>query len=242
MVVPLIPGRQKKNTKMNGASLVLLLAVLSTQAAQHRQKRSSNYYVYCPTGEKKLVLSASDISEGNVRAKFEKYCQCDYDKVRTKYKHKWNYGYVNYGCSAGIVGDYLEEANKVKDACVIHDMCYETGRDKKLCDDEFNHNFKQLCYESPAAIASYASVGIGAWACLAFPPSCLAVIGGTTAAAIRSALLHCDTVADAAWTAVKLGGSARPLSNSGRDMMQCKKDERLWDYDDDDCNSPGCGS
>ena len=32
-------------------------------------------------------------------------------------------------------------------ACIIHDICYETGRPQSDCDGEFHHNILQLCGE-----------------------------------------------------------------------------------------------
>jgi len=261
----------KKKTKMNSPSLqlVLFLAVLSTQAAQHRQKRSTKYYVYCPTGEKKLVLSSSDISEGNVRAKFEKYCQCDYSKARARYKHKWNYGKSTDDCSTILTscscavarGDYGHNQRDgvvkvAKDACIIHEMCWQTGRDKSDCDDEFRHNFERLCYESPA-LGSHGTLAAAAIAaCNDKVDDCN---DDTTISLLRS-VNSCDMVTRDAWyevrskskwinEPVRRGGyvrdgspGPRPQSNVGRDMMQCKRDE--WNFYDgiDECNSPGCGT
>ena len=72
-------------------------------------------------------------------AKFEKRCQCH------QFNCRWKPYQAKYKCSS-ILGPLVESRYNVKDACRIHDMCYETGRPQEVCDIEFRHNLEQICY------------------------------------------------------------------------------------------------
>ena len=120
----------------------------SSTAAHIRQKRSSVHHLFCPTGEKNLRVTHSDISNHHVMRKFDNFCQCDSDRSKN-----WRTDDQRYFCGSKsntfskTLGYFMQKMYKVKDACKIHDMCYETGRPKAVCDNEFLYNFMQLCQD-----------------------------------------------------------------------------------------------
>ena len=114
-----------------------------------KKKRSSVHHLFCPTGEKNLRVTHSDISNHHVMREFDNFCcQCDSDRSKN-----WRTDDQGYFCGSisntfsKTVGRFLQNNNKVGDACKIHDMCYETGRPKAVCDNEFLYNFMQLCQD-----------------------------------------------------------------------------------------------
>ena len=66
----------------------------------------------------------------------------------------WNHR--NYGCSS-FIGGHLESGG-YKPACIIHDMCYESGRPKSSCDYAFRDNLGELGMEYTARHIVYAAV------------------------------------------------------------------------------------
>jgi|ERR1719322_956965 len=134
-----------------------------------RTKRSSTVRnLYCPTGgTKSLPLYDHEIAAGHdtVMRRFDEHCQCQHGATC----RKWHRNSNRFDCSSPI-SSVLENHYYVKSACYIHDMCYQTGRSKSSCDNEFKHNFNQLCYESPlgyaigtaaGAVATGAAAGLG---------------------------------------------------------------------------------
>ena len=113
-----------------------------------KKKRSSVHHLFCPTGEKNLRVTNSDISNHHVMRKFDNFCQCDSDRSKN-----WRTDDQRYFCGSNsntlskTLGYFMQKMYKVKDACKIHDMCYETGRPKEVCDNEFHYNFMQLCQD-----------------------------------------------------------------------------------------------
>ena len=95
----------------------------------------------CPNGEN-LPFTQDEKDNGLIlKNPFEKHCQTDATCP-------WNTLDERYYCgNRGWPVDL--EPYLVKDACIIHDMCYESGRSKQHCDEEFYHNFKKLCVETP---------------------------------------------------------------------------------------------
>ena len=125
-----------------------------------RTKRSSTLRrLYCPTGgTKSLPLYDSEIAQGHskIMSEFDKFCQCKHGATCWKqHSGLW----PRYDCSS-FMSNLLENDYHVKSACYIHDMCYQSGRSKSLCDNEFRHNFKQLCYETPKVYAVAAGVAV----------------------------------------------------------------------------------
>jgi len=148
---------------------------LTTDPEDHpgRHKRSTVYHLYCPTGgTKALDVYDHEIKNGHVMREFESYCQCKEGATCKK-----NTRSSRYDCSS-FLSDVLENSYKVKDACIIHDICYESGRSKSACDKEFRHNFKQLCIVNPEGILIGAAAGAAAGAGAAVGGA----IGGTIAA------------------------------------------------------------
>ena len=153
---------------------VLLLADVSNQAVPYghdsstaahiRQKRSSVHHLFCPTGEKNLRVTNSDISNHHVMRKFDNFCQCDSDRSKN-----WRTDDQRYFCGSNsntlskTLGYFMQEMYKVKDACKIHDMCYETGRPKAVCDKEFYYNTMQLCQDKCFFCSNCKFVAWSAW-------------------------------------------------------------------------------
>ena len=71
----------------------------------------------------------------------------------------------------------MENDQKVKHACVIHDICYKTERTKEKCDREFIHNYKMLCQGSHLGRTISAGLGAGAGAAAGAGAIAGAVIG-----------------------------------------------------------------
>ena len=100
-----------------------------------KKKRSSVHHLFCPTGEKNLRVTHSDISNHHVMRKFDNFCQCDSDRSKN-----WRTDDQRYFCGSNsntlskTLGYFMQKMYKVGDACKIHDMCYETGRPKAVCD------------------------------------------------------------------------------------------------------------
>ena len=67
-----------------------------------------------------------------------------------------NWNHRNYGCSSFIGGSL--ESRGYKPACIIHDMCYESGRPKSRCDYEFRDNLGELGMEYTQRHIIYAAV------------------------------------------------------------------------------------
>jgi len=138
-----------------------------------RHKRSTVYKLYCPTGgSKALQLYDHEITNKYVMREFETYCQCEEGATCRK-----NTASSNYDCSS-FLSNILENSYNVKDACIIHDICYESGRSKSACDNEFHHNFKQLCTVNPEGILIGAAAGAAAGAG--------AAVGGAVAGTIAA--------------------------------------------------------
>ena len=177
--------------------------------------------LYCPTGgTKSLLLYDSEIAEGHftIMNEFDRYCQCKHGATCHK---DWATDADRYDCSSFLSG-VLENDYYVKSACYIHDMCYQSGRDKSSCDNEFHHNFKQLCYETVKGYAIGAGTGAGAAiggtiAACAIPfinfvacPLAVASLPGTvtTGVAIGATWTNCPAMADIAYYAVRDHGHA----------------------------------
>jgi len=127
----------------------------SSTKMHERQKRASNdvYSLYCPWGEKALKLYEWEIEQGKTLEEFDDYCQCNRKDMCTI-----NQYHRNHFCS-GPFQKLMEDNMKTKDACVIHDICYKTERSKEKCDEEFIHNFKQICRGSHEGRAISAALG-----------------------------------------------------------------------------------
>ena len=91
----------------------------SSTAAHIRQKRSSVHHLFCPTGEKNLRVTYSDISNHHVMREFDNFCQCDSDRSKN-----WRTDDQGYFCGSisntfsKTVGRFLQNNNKVGDACI----------------------------------------------------------------------------------------------------------------------------
>ena len=125
------------------------------------------------------------------------------------------------------MSNLLENDYHVKSACYIHDMCYQSGRSKSLCDNEFRHNFKQLCYETPKVYAVAAGVAAapvaGAVAACVIPiiniiarliavatlPASVtaSVTYGAATAVATAATMNCESLGDIAYYAVRDHGN-----------------------------------
>jgi len=193
-----------------------------------RTKRSSTVrHLYCPTGgTKSLPLYDSEIAEGHdtVMRRFDEHCQCKHGATCWKQHSR-----PEFGCSTDF-GKFLENDLYVKSACYIHDMCYESGRSKSLCDNEFRHNFKQLCY-TPVATGLSVAAGVaaapvaGTVAACAIPfinliacPIAVATLPATAVAGVTTgaqmavataALTNCESLGDIAYYAVRDWGDIR---------------------------------
>jgi len=179
----------------------------------HRQKRGAKVYrLYCPTGgSKELPLYDHEIENGHVMREFERFCQC-----RQGATCKKDTGSSRFDCSS-FIGDVLETSYKVKDACIIHDICYESNRTKTECDNEFHHNFKQLCEVNIEGVLIGGAAGAAAGAGAAVGGA----VGGTIAAcaipiinifACPIALATGPAIAASAGTAAVAGGIAGAAS------------------------------
>ena len=141
----------------------------SSTAAHIRQKRSSVHHLFCPTGEKNLRVTYSDISNHHVMREFDNFCQCDSDRSKN-----WRTDDQGYFCGSisntlsKTIGYFLQNNNKVGDACKIHDMCYETGRPKEVCDNEFHYNFMQLCQDRCFFCFDCNSMATAAWSAVKY--------------------------------------------------------------------------
>jgi len=158
--------------------------------------------LYCPTGgEKNFLVTDDEIKNGHVMREFEKYCQCKHGATCRR-----NTAASRYDCSR--IQDLLENHYDVKDACIIHDICYATGRAKSSCDTEFHHNFKQVCYENAAGIAAGAAVG---------------AVGGTIAACAIPIIniIACPIVIATAATAGPVAAVAIPAAIGGGAIGSC---------------------
>ena len=192
-----------------------------------RTKRSSTLRrLYCPTGgTKSLPLYDSEIAQGHskIMSEFDKFCQCKHGATCWKqHSGLW----PRYDCSS-FMSNLLENDYHVKSACYIHDMCYQSGRSKSLCDNEFRHNFKQLCYETPKVYAVAAGVAAapvaGAVAACVIPiinmiarPIAVAslpasvtasVTYGAATAVATAATMNCESLGDIAYYAVRDHGN-----------------------------------
>jgi len=174
-----------------------------------RQKRASNdvYSLYCPWGEKELKVYEWEIEQGKTLAEFDDYCQCSRkDMCRVNQYHR------NLDCS-GPLGNFMEDNMKTKDACVIHDICYKTERSKEKCDEEFIHNFKQICRGSDEGRAISAALGGAVGAIAGVAAGTAGVAAGTAATVIACAIpliniITCPVVAVAAPAAGVVAGVA----------------------------------
>jgi len=175
----------------------------------HRQKRGAKVYkLYCPTGgSKALQLYDHEIENGHVMREFEDYCQCKQGATCKK-----NTGSSRYDCSS-FLGDVLETSYKVKDACIIHDICYESGRSKRSCDNEFHHNFKQLCEANIEGVLLGGAAGAAAGAGAAVGGA----VGGTIAACAIPIInfFACPIAWTSAAVAGGIGGAASIGSCAG---------------------------
>eukprot|EP00092_Neocalanus_flemingeri_P028495 GFUD01030946.1.p1 GENE.GFUD01030946.1~~GFUD01030946.1.p1 ORF type:complete len:188 (+),score=11.32 GFUD01030946.1:143-706(+) len=161
------------------------------------------YHLYCPTGVD-LPLYHSEIANGHVLREFENYCQ-------TCENCPWETSHPNFGCNS-LFGPYLEDQKHAKDACIIHDMCYESGRSKSSCDTEFKHNFKQLCYESPGAITSHIATGGQIGLCVLSTRRCPLLLPALIASSTASGITNCNSIADIAYYSVRDHGTNRAPS------------------------------
>ena len=95
--------------------------------------------LYCPTGgDRHLHVWDWEVKNGALMDKFQLQCQC------YSFNCQWRPYQAKYGCSS-FLGAFIENEFNAKDACRIHDMCYETGRPQEVCDIEFRHNLEQIC-------------------------------------------------------------------------------------------------
>jgi len=173
----------------------------SSTKMHERQKRASDdvYALYCPWGEKDLLVYEWEIEQEKTLEEFDDYCQCNRkDMCRIDQYDE------DLFCSSGPMQELMEKEQKSKHACVIHDICYKTERSKEKCDEEFIHNYKKLCrgshkgraISSGLGAASGAAVGAGAIAgsvvacaiplinIIACPAAVVATTVGTTAVAV----------------------------------------------------------
>ena len=80
---------------------------------------------------------------------FGEFCQQHAKKTRNGCDWNPNWNSNRFGCSS-FVGSTME-AKGYKPACIIHDMCYDTGRSQRECDDEFYSNLRAMKMSAPAA-------------------------------------------------------------------------------------------
>jgi len=178
---------------------------------------STTHYLYCPTGEKSLALTSSEIRGDRVMEEFEDYCQCDSDRDKS-----WQTDRSDYYCGVESLGDEvgnlaIKAASSLllTGACKIHDMCYETGRSQLACDAEFTDNLKELCHESWLEDESW----IG-WANSWFN-WIIERSPGLQYPGIGSIGTDCDAVASSLSVTVTAFGSTSQ-TDKGREMMQCR--------------------
>merc|ERR1711902_278455 len=223
---------RQKGVKMQHPALhvsaFLFLAVVSAQPVANRNnsssaiplrlKRSSTHYLYCPTGEKSLALTSSEIRGDRVMEEFEDYCQCDSDRDKS-----WQTDRSDYYCGVESLGDEvgnlaIKAASSLllTGACKIHDMCYETGRNQFLCDVEFKYNLKELCHESWLENESWTG-----WANSWFNRIIERTPGLQYPVRALGIGTDCDTVAANIWMTVTAFGSTSQ-TDKGREMMQCR--------------------
>jgi len=193
-----------------------------------RTKRSSTMrHLYCHEGGRtSFPLSDSKIEEGHdsIMREFDKHCQC---KHGAKCRKSWDNS--RYGCST-VFGRVMENTHLVKSACAIHDMCYETDRAQADCDNEFHHNFKQLCRETfikyiggattLPTTALVAACAIPVWNLFACVPAISALpMQAVGSAIITAATTNCAQMADNALRLVERNGGEH------YEGYQCKVDE-----------------
>ena len=145
--------------------------------------------LYCPTGgSKSFRLTGSDlISSNGIQNKFDKACQCKHGATCKK-----TLSDSRFFCDS-FIGSHLEDVYNVKLACVLHDICYESGRSQSSCDNEFHHNFKELCTDPTT---SGGNIALSVFQCAFFPPACPAVIA-------TNSLRNCASMADIVYYAVR---------------------------------------
>ena len=89
---------------------------------------------HCPTGQRYQVNKDEPLKEW-----FERNCQ---DHARQILNGcTWNWNNKKFGCET-LIGTAMEKYGH-KPACIIHDMCYESGRPRKNCDDELWNNLTE---------------------------------------------------------------------------------------------------
>ena len=98
-----------------------------------RKGKRMGGYVYCPEG--KLYPKPSDSS-------YEMWFYENCDHQSGLYCYDWNH--ENLACSFYTLPSYALPA------CKLHDLCYETGRSKNECDNEFEHNLLEVGMEDGA--------------------------------------------------------------------------------------------
>jgi len=194
-----------------------------------RTKRSSTMrHLYCHEGGRtSFPLSDSKIEEGHdsIMREFDKQCQCKHGAGCWK---RWDAPDNRYGCSS-FFGPVMQGTHLVKSACAIHDMCYETARAQAECDNEFHHNFKQLCRETAMRYIASATVPVGGVAVLCAIPflnlfTCLPAISTLPYQVVGSTIItgsttNCGTMADIARFLVETHGGTH------YEGYQCKEDE-----------------
>ena len=112
---------------------VISAVPLSSNIPSHRV-----YWLRCPGGQS-FQVRGSDIKRGTVLQKMKTNCE------RFPPYCSYNVNDGNLGCSSAF-SQTLERDYRVRDACVIHDLCYlQYGdRDKQRCDRDFKQNFENI--------------------------------------------------------------------------------------------------
>ena len=122
--------------------------------------RNTNRVTQCNVESTGLNLTSTGLTtqngctEWSAKQWFNHVCQGHVRDLLNGCELNWNWR--GYGCSS-FFGPNME-ARGYKPACIIHDMCYESGRLKSSCDTEFRDNLGQLGMEYVQRQIVYAAV------------------------------------------------------------------------------------
>ena len=97
--------------------------------------------MHCPTGQK--YKTKTQVSYENYDEKLKQWfdSNCQKHARETLNGCEWNWNQKGFGCGT-IFGPLMEWWGH-KGPCIIHDMCYESGRAKNDCDVEFRKNLAE---------------------------------------------------------------------------------------------------
>ena len=133
----------------------MILCALLEFSVLGRKNFKPLFTLHCPTGQK---YDVHGVTYENYNEKFTEWFARNCDKHAKEILNgcTWDWNHKGFGCSTPV--GHIYEKRGYKAPCIIHDMCYESGRPKNSCDVEFRNNLEETGMNYVEAGILYQSV------------------------------------------------------------------------------------